>query len=157
MRVRAAVICGKLACPSERVQRERHSAWALNGHASFSQITAALYPLHIHTSLVGQCALLTASTHCAKKRPYAVYPFHIHTSLAGRCAPSHWAVPLDPTILPHAVYPLHIHTCLDGACALTEGTGPVVPTTQPQAVYPLHIHTCLDGECALTLWPGPVV
>ena len=36
----SAVIWAKLACPSERVQRERHSACALNGHASFSQITA---------------------------------------------------------------------------------------------------------------------
>ena len=36
----SAVIWGKLACPSERVQRERDSACALNGHASFSQITA---------------------------------------------------------------------------------------------------------------------
>ena len=35
----SAVIWGKLASPSERVQRERHSACALNGHASFSQIT----------------------------------------------------------------------------------------------------------------------
>ena len=40
LRKMTAVIWGKLACPSERVQRERHSACALNGHASFSQITA---------------------------------------------------------------------------------------------------------------------
>ena len=38
----SAVIWGKLACPSERVQRERLSAYALNGHASFSQITAVV-------------------------------------------------------------------------------------------------------------------
>ena len=42
-----AVIWGKLACPSERVQRERQSACALNGHASFSQITAE-YELCTH-------------------------------------------------------------------------------------------------------------
>ena len=41
----SAVIWGKLACPSQRVQRERHSACALNGHASFSQITAELVQL----------------------------------------------------------------------------------------------------------------
>ncbi|KAF0150842.1 MAG: hypothetical protein FD188_3477 [Ignavibacteria bacterium] len=42
----SAVIWGKLACPSERVQRARHSACALNGHASFSQIMAE-YIVHI--------------------------------------------------------------------------------------------------------------
>ena len=41
----SAVIWGKLACPSERVQRERHSACALNGPASFSQTTADLLTL----------------------------------------------------------------------------------------------------------------